>query len=64
MQVSSFEGISFFQTNDFLHRKLINVHGHNLPDPYVRVYLMPDFKKDKKKTKSIHDTLNPAFDDL
>jgi Ca2+-dependent lipid-binding protein len=45
-------------------KKLVNVHEHNLPDPYVRVYLMPDFKKDKKKTKSIHDTLNPVFDDL
>ncbi|CAF3704281.1 unnamed protein product [Rotaria sp. Silwood1] len=45
-------------------KNLINVHRENLPDPYVRVYLMPDFKKDKKKTKSIHDTLNPTYDDL
>jgi hypothetical protein len=43
---------------------LIKVHENNLPDPYVRVYLIPDFKKDKKKTKSVHDTLNPGFDDL
>ncbi|CAF0788896.1 unnamed protein product [Rotaria sp. Silwood1] len=43
---------------------LINVHQQNLPDPYVRLYLIPDFKKDKKKTKSIHDTLNPTYDDL
>ncbi|CAF4403022.1 unnamed protein product, partial [Rotaria sp. Silwood2] len=45
-------------------KNLINVHRDNLPDPYIRVYLMPDFKKDKKKTKSIHDTLNPVYDDL
>ncbi len=25
---------------------------------------MPDFKKDKKKTKSIHDSINPVYDDL
>ncbi|UJR22549.1 hypothetical protein I4U23_025598 [Adineta vaga] len=45
-------------------KKLVNVHEHNLPDAYVRVYLMPDFKKDKKKTKSVHDSLNPVYDDL
>jgi hypothetical protein len=48
----------------FFKRDLINVHGENLPDPYIRIYLMPDFKKDKKKTKSIHDTLNPVYDEL
>ena len=32
-------------------RELMNVHEQHLPDPYVRLYLMPDFKKDKKKTK-------------
>ncbi|CAF1631558.1 unnamed protein product [Rotaria magnacalcarata] len=45
-------------------KHLANVHSHNLPDPYVRVNLLPDFKKDKKKTKSIHDTINPVYDDL
>ncbi|CAF5209811.1 unnamed protein product, partial [Rotaria magnacalcarata] len=44
-------------------KHLANVHSHNLPDPYVRVNLLPDFKKDKKKTKSIHDTINPVYDD-
>ncbi|CAF4212678.1 unnamed protein product [Rotaria sp. Silwood2] len=43
---------------------LINVHQQNLPDPYIRLSLIPDFKKDKKKTKPIHDTLNPNYDDL
>ncbi|CAF1046797.1 unnamed protein product [Adineta ricciae] len=45
-------------------KDLINVHEQNLPDAYVRVYLIPDFKKDKKKTKSVHDTVDPVFDDL
>ncbi|CAF1168043.1 unnamed protein product [Rotaria sordida] len=45
-------------------KNLINVHRSNLPDPYVRVHLMPDFKKDVKKTKSIHDTINPVYDDV
>ncbi|CAF4583689.1 unnamed protein product [Rotaria socialis] len=43
---------------------LINVHSQNLPDPYIRLTLLPDFKKDKKKTKPIHDSLNPRYDDL
>ncbi|CAF2252498.1 unnamed protein product [Rotaria magnacalcarata] len=43
---------------------LINVHSQNLPDPYVRLTLLPDFKKDKKKTKPMHDSLNPKYDDL
>ncbi|CAF0965132.1 unnamed protein product [Adineta ricciae] len=43
---------------------LMKVHEQQLPDPYVRLYLVPDFKKDKKKTKSIHDNLNPNYDDL
>jgi hypothetical protein len=41
----------------------MNVHEQHLPDPYVRLYLIPDFKKDKKKTKSIHDTLHPNYDE-
>ena len=45
-------------------RNLINVHEQNLPDPYVRLYLMPDHKKDKKKTKSIHDSIHPVYEDL
>jgi Ca2+-dependent lipid-binding protein len=38
------------------------VHDTNLPDPYVKVALMPD-KKTKKETKSIKDSLNPVFDE-
>jgi hypothetical protein len=45
-------------------RELMNVHEQHLPDPYIRIYLMPDFKKDKNKTASIHDTLNPVYDHL
>jgi hypothetical protein len=45
-------------------RELINVHEQHLPDPYVRLHLLPDFKKDKKKTNSIHDTLHPVYDSL
>ncbi len=41
----------------------MNTHNQNLPDPYIRLYLLPDFKKDKKKTKSIHDSVNPVYDD-
>lgn len=50
--------------NFFPHRNLIKVHQQNLPDPYVRLILTPDLKKDKRKTRSIHDTLNPVYDDL
>ena len=42
----------------------MKVHEQQLPDPYVRLSLLPDFTKDKKKTKSIHDNLNPNYDDL
>ncbi|CAF5113830.1 unnamed protein product, partial [Rotaria sp. Silwood1] len=45
-------------------KELMNVNQRNLPDPYVRLYLIPDFKRDKKKTKSIHGTLNPTYDAL
>ncbi|CAF0743361.1 unnamed protein product [Adineta steineri] len=45
-------------------KNLIHVHNQSLPDAYIRVYLMPDFKKDKKKTKSVHDSTSPVYDDL
>jgi hypothetical protein len=41
-----------------------NINHNHLPDPYIRAYLIPDFKRDKKKTKSIHNTINPVYDDL
>ena len=53
-----------FESISYSFRDLIKVHEQHLPDPYIRLYLMPDFKKDKKKTKSIHDTLHPVYDDL
>jgi len=42
----------------------MNVHSQNLPDPYVRLHLLPDFHKDKRKTRSVHDTLSPNFGDV
>lgn len=35
----------------------------NIPDPYVKLYLLPDRKKDtKRKTAVIKDNCNPVFD--
>ncbi len=62
MQVSNINSLDQLFLINF-SRNLINVHNQNLPDPYVRIYLIPDFKKDKKKTKSIRDTINPVYDD-
>ncbi|CAF0759941.1 unnamed protein product [Didymodactylos carnosus] len=42
---------------------LIGVHDQNLPDPYVRLFLVPDHKKEKKKTKSVRDNLNPSYEE-
>ncbi|CAF1330003.1 unnamed protein product, partial [Didymodactylos carnosus] len=40
-----------------------NVHNQHLPDPYIRLFLLPNHKKDKKKTKSVHDNLNPSYEE-
>lgn len=39
------------------------VHNWKLPDPFVTVEILPSDKKNKKKTKSIKDNLNPIFDE-
>lgn len=37
---------------------------HNIPDPYVKLYLLPDrHKETKRKTAVMKDNCNPAFDE-
>lgn len=38
------------------------VHHSNLPDPYIKVELLPD-RKTRKKTRSIKDTINPVYEE-
>lgn len=36
----------------------------NIPDPYVKLYLLPDRHKDsKRKTNCIKDNCNPVYDE-
>lgn len=42
-------------------KSLKPVHQKNLPDPYVRLYLLPDLKS-KQRTRSIHDNLDPEYE--
>ncbi|KAG5347734.1 ESYT2 protein, partial [Acromyrmex charruanus] len=37
---------------------------HNIPDPYVKIYILPDkHKETKRKTAVIKDNCNPQFDE-
>lgn len=37
---------------------------HNIPDPYVKLYLLPDrHKETKRKTAVMKDNCNPIFDE-
>ncbi|KAL0121271.1 hypothetical protein PUN28_008736 [Cardiocondyla obscurior] len=37
---------------------------HNIPDPYVKLYLLPDkHKETKRKTAVVKDNCNPSFDE-
>nr|XP_003699532.1 PREDICTED: extended synaptotagmin-2 [Megachile rotundata]XP_012139259.1 PREDICTED: extended synaptotagmin-2 [Megachile rotundata]XP_012139262.1 PREDICTED: extended synaptotagmin-2 [Megachile rotundata]XP_012139273.1 PREDICTED: extended synaptotagmin-2 [Megachile rotundata] len=37
---------------------------HNIPDPYVKLYLLPDrYKETKRKTAVMKDNCNPVFDE-
>ena len=48
----------------FLCRNLEKEEDGELPDPYVKVYLLPDRSKDsKRKTDVIKDDCNPVYDE-
>lgn len=46
------------------HLPLPQNDPHNIPDPYVKLYLLPDkHKETKRKTIVIKDNCNPIFDE-
>ena len=50
----------------FLHRNLPLPPNdpHNVPDPYVKLYLLPDrHKETKRKTAVMKDNVNPIYDE-
>jgi len=62
--------LSYDQTNDYLNvliikaRNLEPTRQNALPDPYVKVYLLPDRKKQtKKKTQCKKATLHPEYNE-
>lgn len=51
---------------------VVTVHGirnlpakdpHDLPDPYVKLYLLPKHQETKRKTKVIKDSCNPVYEE-
>ncbi|XP_065206055.1 extended synaptotagmin-2-A isoform X2 [Planococcus citri] len=36
----------------------------DLPDPYVKIYMLPKTKETKRKTKVIKDTCNPVYEEV
>lgn len=48
----------------FKYRGLDKEEDGELPDPYVKMYLLPDRSKDsKRKTDVIKDSCNPVYDE-
>ncbi|KAG8234696.1 hypothetical protein J437_LFUL015350, partial [Ladona fulva] len=47
--------------------KVVNLPIHdpnNIPDPYVKLYLLPERSKDsKRKTETMKDNCNPIYDE-
>lgn len=49
---------------DFRNLPLPQNDPHNIPDPYVKLYLLPDkHKETKRKTAVMKDNCNPVFDE-
>ncbi|CAN7983848.1 unnamed protein product, partial [Ixodes hexagonus] len=49
-----------------IHRAVNLVHkeGEDLPDPYVKLHLLPDkLKENKRKTQTCRNSCNPVFDE-
>ncbi|CAB0034746.1 unnamed protein product [Trichogramma brassicae] len=56
-----------FLFSRFFHRSNLPLPSHdpsNIPDPYVKLYLLPDkHKETKRKTAVMKDNCNPTFDE-
>ncbi|XP_051167181.1 extended synaptotagmin-1 isoform X3 [Leptopilina boulardi] len=54
----------FIHVHKVAHLPLPQNDPHNIPDPYVKLYLLPDkHKETKRKTIVIKDNCNPIFDE-
>ncbi|XP_043475067.1 extended synaptotagmin-1 isoform X2 [Leptopilina heterotoma] len=54
----------FIHVHKVAHLPLPQNDPHNIPDPYVKLYLLPDkHKETKRKTIVIKDNCNPVFDE-